>query len=268
MSIKSFIIVFLVLSGAGYAAYRWRAEINSYFHPSTQSTNVAEITNQGDEKPIEKFPVVRKHDPNNLTYDADRKLPSMQESDLVVQSELISLFGKDHFEKVFIPEDLIGHFVMTIVNATEKKIQTQLLPFKAPEGKFLVSGSGAEMQIDSRNYDRYSPYVALLQLVDAKKLVALYSWLYSLFQEAYRDLGTDGFFNDKVIAALDNIAETPEIKEPILLTRPLFYYKFADPELESLSVAQKFIQRMGPGNAALVKTMAREFRRLLTHLNK
>ncbi len=46
------------------------------------------------------------------------------------------------------------------------------------------------------------------------------------------------------------------------------YYSFADPKLESLSIAQKILLRMGPTNEAIVKVKPRQIRKLLTHLGK
>jgi hypothetical protein len=41
-------------------------------------------------------------------------------------------------------------------------------------------------------------------------------------------------------------------------------YEFADPELEARSAGQKLLLRMGPANAARVKSRLREFRRQIT----
>ena len=84
---------------------------------------------------------------------------------------------------------------------------------------------------------------------------------YPLFQQAYRELGyPKGFFNDRLIQALDELLDTPSIPEPVGLVQPRLLYQFADPDLEARSAGQKIMIRMGGANAARVKAVLRAIR--------
>ena len=85
--------------------------------------------------------------------------------------------------------------------------------------------------------------------------------MYPLFQQSYRDLGyPKGYFNDRLIAAMDDLLATPEPKAPLQLTQDKVLYQFADPDLERRSAGQKVMLRIGTENARAVKAKLREFR--------
>ena len=115
--------------------------------------------------------------------------------------------------------------------------------------------------ISARNAERYAPYVALVEALDARACVELYVRFYPLFQKSYNELGDPrGYFNDRVVAAIDDMLAAPEPQEPIALARPKVLYEFADPALESLSAGRKILARVGTANAAKVKAKLREIR--------
>jgi hypothetical protein len=88
---------------------------------------------------------------------------------------------------------------------------------------------------------------------------------YPLFQRAYLELGfPSGNFNDRLIEAIDDLLDAPEIAGPVKLLQPKVLYQFADPDLEARSAGQKIMMRMGSGNAAKVKAKLREIRHQLT----
>jgi len=104
----------------------------------------------------------------------------------------------------------------------------------------------------------------LVKAVDAAKLAAVYRRLYPLFQQAYRDLGfPKGYFNDRVVIAIDDLLATPELAEPLRLRQDKVRYQFADPDLDGRSAGQKIMLRIGPENARIVKAKLREFRRAI-----
>ena len=79
--------------------------------------------------------------------------------------------------------------------------------------------------------------------------MATYVQLYPLFQAAYQELGyPNGYFNDRLIQAIDDMLAAPDVAAP-KLAQPKVLYEFADPALENLSAGQKILVRMGPENA-------------------
>jgi hypothetical protein len=111
--------------------------------------------------------------------------------------------------------------------------------------------------------------VQLLGTVDTQRLITTYVRYYPLFQESYENLGhPPKYFNDRVVAVIDLLLETPEVKDPIRLAQPGVQYEFADPKLEALSAGQKILIRMGSQNAQVVKGKLRALRTALLALPK
>jgi hypothetical protein len=94
--------------------------------------------------------------------------------------------------------------------------------------------------------------------------VALYLQYYPLFQSAYQDLGyPNAYFNDRLIAVIDDMLLAPRPPEPVALTRPKVMYEYADPDLEARSAGQKLLMRMSLPEAAEVKERLRALRAAL-----
>ena len=69
----------------------------------------------------------------------------------------------------------------------------------------------------------------------------------------------------RLVEAIDDMLATPEAQEPIPLRHPNVLFEYADSDLESRSVGQKQLLRMGPENAAAIKTKLREIRNEVTN---
>ena len=153
------------------------------------------------------------------------------------------------------------HIVVTIDNLSRRHLAVELRPTKPLAGAFIATGNEQHGTIDPANYQRYVPYVQVVQVLDMKRLAGLYLHFYPLFQQAYQELGyPNGYFNDRLVVTIDNLLATPDITGDIALVRPNVMYQFADPKLEDLSAGQKLMLRMGPANAAIVKAKLRELR--------
>jgi hypothetical protein len=101
--------------------------------------------------------------------------------------------------------------------------------------------------------------------LDMQRVAEVYLRFYPLFQGAYQDLGyPTGYFNDRLVAAIDSLLAAPEPGGPIELTRPNVMYVFADPTLEALPAGQKLLIRMGPDNAAVIKAKLKELRAVIS----
>jgi len=111
--------------------------------------------------------------------------------------------------------------------------------------------------------------ITILRNLDTRALYDLYRQRYPLFQRAYQDLGyPQGYFNDRLVEVIDHLLATPEVKVPVELVRPNVLWQYLDPELESRSSGQKLLLRLGPDNAAVVRTKLRELRALLVSTAK
>ena len=191
-------------------------------------------------------------------------LPKLDVSDAMLRQDLVRLIGREAFDALVYPSTLVRRIVATIDNLPRRAAPRRMMPLNPVPGAFKVSGQGDQTEIAADNSARYAPYVRALESVDAAALVAVYLRAYPLFQQAYRELGyPDGYFNDRLVAALEDMLAAPEIGAPVKLVRPKVFYEFADPALETASAGQKIMIRMGADNARRVKAKLKEIRQSL-----
>ena len=195
-------------------------------------------------------------------------LPALAESDKLILDALTGLVGNKSLMGCIHADRFIRNFVATIDNLPSRRAPMSVMPVNPAPGKFVTTGVTGTLTISPANAARYSAYVRIAEAIDAKKLVGLYVRLYPLFQQAYEELGYPGkYFNDRLIVALDDLLAAPIATEPVKLVQPGVYYQYADPGLESRSIGQRILMRLGSRNEDLVKTRLREIKEeLLRHL--
>lgn len=188
-------------------------------------------------------------------------LPPLESSDKPLHDALAELIGGKSVDELLRPEMLIRHIVVTVDNLPRRHASVEMRPTRNLPGKFLITGGDENPVIDPANYQRYAPYVHALQELNAQRFAALYFRFYPLFQQAYESLGyPNGYFNDRLIQAIDDALSAPDVRGPVALTRPNVMYQYADPKIEALSYAQRLMVRLGPDNEAIVKAKLRELR--------
>lgn len=186
---------------------------------------------------------------------------SVDASDSALMQELAALFQSGRVPDFVVPQNLIRNLVATIDNLPREKAAYRLMPIRPTPGQFETVPGSESVSIAPGNAARYTPAIAVVERLDAKQLAALYKRFYPLFQQAYVELGyPGGYFNDRLVAVIDHLLATPDVTAPIELVQPKVLYRFADPQLESLSVGQKAMIRIGPVNAAKLKLKLRELR--------
>jgi hypothetical protein len=192
-------------------------------------------------------------------------LPALAESDPAARDALGSVFSKATLDQYFLLDGAVRRVVATVDALPRKSLPQRVRPMKPVPGQFMTKGQAEGLLIAPENAARYAPYIRVAEMVDTKKLVAAYVRLYPLFQQAYAELGyPTGYFNDRLIAAIDDMLSAPEAPVPTPLTQPKVLYAYADPELEALSAGQKIMLRMGNENAARAKAKLRDLRLALT----
>ncbi len=199
--------------------------------------------------------------PSPLADVLPASLPDLDRSDQALLALAGRLIENPRFVELLIPRDMIRRFVVTVDGLGTKVVSQNRLPVTPPDGRFLVEPRGEQFVIDPRNYERYRRHVAMLDQLDSRLLVEAYVHVYPLIQQAYRELGyPQGFFNDRLIAVIDEILATPETGDPVWLEQPGVFYLYVDPGLEGLTAGQRLLIRMGPDSAAAVKRKLREIR--------
>jgi hypothetical protein len=205
-------------------------------------------------------------------------LPMLMDSDPVVLDTLEGLIGEPAVNQYLVSDNVISRIVATVQTMGGRQIPGVVQVVQGPESEFearvndqpepvIRNEEGDEIPqfvIDPANYRRYTPYVELFEAVDTAALVENYHSHYSLFQEAYRQMGyPDGQFNKRLLAVIDELLATPEVTDPINLVKPEAYFLYTNPALESRTAGQKILLRMGQENSSRVKSKLSEIREAL-----
>lgn len=192
-------------------------------------------------------------------------LPALADSDPALLDALGTVLGPAAVKDYLLPENIVRHMVVTIDNLPRQKVAVDKRPTTPVAGSFVANGDELHATLDPQNFARYQPMVAVLNKLDMQQLAAVYVRYYPLFQRAYQDLGyPNGYFNDRLVQVIDTMLATPQPAGPIDLVRPNVMYLYADPALESRPAGQKLLIRMGPVNAAAIKTKLKELRAAIT----
>jgi len=196
--------------------------------------------------------------------DREKPLPELKQSDQPMAEILAKLFADQKLDRFFILEHFIERFVVMVDNLPRPQLPATHRPLKKTAGKFLAQGERDQLTIAPANYKRYSPLIKMGTALDTAQVVAVYKRLYPLFQQAYQELGyPKSYFNDRLVEVIDHLLVTPQITGPVYLTQPKALYLYADPDLEALSAGRKILLRCGPENAAQIKTLLHEYRKLI-----
>jgi len=220
------------------------------------------LPGSADSAPIQ-FPV-----PEPLVTETEpvEPLPELDQSDESVEQYYNELAANSPATDLLLFQTFIRNFVVIVDNLTTDKLPQQYLFFRPPAGEFLVTpGEGDISYLNPANYNRYIPFIRLLESIDTDRLVNIYYYLYPLFQQAYVELGyPDRYFNDRLIEVITNILQAPDVSGTPTLEQPSVYYKFSDPALETLPAGQKILVRMGTENATLVRARLQDLLQKLT----
>lgn len=208
-------------------------------------------------------------DDNDLSDDAvalpepEIVLPTLDESDVDVKQNLLSLNWKPGLASLFITENMLRSFVVQVDNIAQGQLAKGYPVLQPIEQSFNVP-EGSDLLLTGDSFKRYEPYIQLLESVPPAQMLALFDRYEPLLQLAYAELGyPDELFKRKLVAAIDLLLDTPQVSYPITLVRPSVVYEFADAELEQLPAAQKQMLRLGPANQQKVKVLLRQYKQLL-----
>jgi Protein of unknown function (DUF3014) len=190
--------------------------------------------------------------------------PDMEHSDAELQTALPAVIGAGAAKDFLEHENMVRRFVVTVDNIPRQKIPLERRPVRKVAGSFHAEGDETHATLDPANYTRYQPYVAVVRNLDVAALTKVYVRFYPLLQHTYENLGyPKGYFNDRLVEAIDVLLATPQLTGPVDLVRPNVMYEFADPALEARPAGQKLLLRMGPDNAAAIKAKLTELRAAL-----
>ena len=256
------LVLLMVLVAGAVFFYLWRQ--NASQPPALATPAATQPPAAAEAAPAIRHPIEDAQSAAAPNTEA-KPLPALMVSDTTMQNTLADLFGPASLGKVFYEDAIIHRFVTTVDNLPRKTVPQRNLPVKPIAGPLVTSTKDDNVSISADNASRYTPYVQMAEAIDAKNLVSAYVHFYPLIQQDYRDLGyPKGYFNDRLIEAIDDLLATPELKDPLQVVQPKILYQYSDPELEARSAGQKIMIRMGTDNAAKIKAKLQEIRRELT----
>lgn len=191
-------------------------------------------------------------------------LPALADSDAFVIDALAGVVGEQAAHDYIATPGVVRRLVVTVDTLARDKVPMLTRAVGALPGALIVTRDGERIFLGEDNHSRYTPYVQVIAQLDVERLAALYRRIYPLLQQAYGDVGPPGaYFNDRVIAVIDDLLATPAVTGPIELEQPSVYFRYKDPSLEARSAGQRLLLRMGPANAAVIKGKLTALRALL-----
>jgi hypothetical protein len=179
-------------------------------------------------------------------------------SDPLVRESARELSDAAQLETWLAPEELIRRLVAAVDNLAHGRSPREQLDSLWPSDEFVVRIEDERAVVDPASWSRYDTATEVFVSLDPRKSLALYRRLQPLFEEAYRDLGyPEGSFDDAIADAIDELLRAPVLVGDVALSEQIISWEYADPELESLSSAQKQLLRTGPTNAPRIQRQLR-----------
>ena len=112
-------------------------------------------------------------------------------------------------------DHLIQRLVTQLDNLDTPSVPPTALAARPLPGSLQVEPAEGGVRIAASNAARYAPYVQAFTALDPAATATAYKRFYPLIQQAYVDLGRpEGYFNDRLVAVIDHLLETPELAQP------------------------------------------------------
>jgi hypothetical protein len=190
-------------------------------------------------------------------------LPPLDQMDPLVRQLVSALSSHPRVTAWLTTDGLIRNFAVSVLNIAEGRTPSRHLKSVAPGGSFQVAEDNGSIVLDPRSYQRYDSHADAVAALDARGAARLYATLEPRIEDAQRELGSPGSFDATLERAIVSLLDTPIVEGRVRLVPHGASYAFADPELESLTAAQRQFLRMGPRNMRIVQAKLREIARYL-----
>jgi len=189
-------------------------------------------------------------------------LPPLDDSDALVRQR-IGLLSSNRLVSAWLATNgLVRNFTVVVENIAQGVNPSRHLRVLRPAGQFRVMTRGANVVIDARNYDRFTPIADAAASIDAERAGRLYRSFNPLLQMAYDELGNQESIDRALVRAIDGLLQVPAVDGDVRV-EPAgegVGYEYADARLEALNGAQKQLLRMGPPNVRVIQQQLRAFR--------
>ncbi|CAH9064193.1 hypothetical protein PSECIP111854_03388 [Pseudoalteromonas sp. CIP111854] len=183
---------------------------------------------------------------------SEPELPSLDNSDEVVKQTVAEIMTEKALALI-VSDDMVRRGVVFVENLAKGQIAEKHMPVKKPQEPFMALEDDIVIT-DPNSFERYTPYVDMLSSMSTAQIVRMLNKFQPLIAQAYEEIGYDGNdFNGTLDKAISELLSTPIPKNNVPLIKDSVTYRYAYPEWEQLSEAQKQFLRMGPENMERVK---------------
>jgi Protein of unknown function (DUF3014) len=188
-------------------------------------------------------------------------LPPLDDSDPLVRQRIGLLSSNRLVSAWLATKGLVRNFTVVVENISHGVNPSRHLRVLKPAGQFRVMTRGANVVIDPRNYDRFTPIADAAGSIDAAGAGRLYRSFKPLLQMAYDELGNQESIDRAVERAIGGLLQVPAVDGDIRVEQSGegIGYEYADPRLDALNAVQKQLLRMGPRNIRVIQQQLRGF---------
>lgn len=178
--------------------------------------------------------------------------------------------------KFLVLPGLAHHIVATVDNLPRSHASPRVWPLYPVGGQIALKVTEQGTQIADANSARYDAVVGFVTGMDPATVAQRYRQAYPVLQQAYENLGYPGQpFNERLIAVIDHLLQTPEPQAPVYLhlvqvqgqvapQHPWLRYEYADSQLQALSAGQKILLRLGAEHRQRIKAYLQALRSAIT----
>lgn len=189
------------------------------------------------------------------------EIPEVMVTDEMITTALQTAIEAPAFARLLVDDGLIQRFVINVNNLANEEASPKDALVVAPQQSFRVYEQADSEWIDPASYQRYTPYVDVLESADTERLVALLDEFRPTLEERFAEIARPGQSLDQtLIEAINVLLDTPQVPVPIEVYSDSVMYKFKDERLEALPLPQKQLIRMGPDNMRRLKAVLRDIK--------
>ena len=221
------------------------------------------LRNQAPVEPIEAAPVAQQ--PPVEEAEPEPSPVSTEEADSKARTTLEDLTDEPEWEAWLAEKDLLRRFVGAVAALDAGESARSSLPFLAPQTPYLVRElEDGRTLIDPETWNRYEALGRVINALPVEEAARAYREVQPLLQQFYREGAPPGA---RFEAALDRVLARaialplPEADTELVAEGGVWAY--ADPQLESLTTAEKQFLRLGPDILGALQQKAQRLRAVL-----
>ncbi|MDX1538187.1 DUF3014 domain-containing protein [Arsukibacterium sp.] len=197
---------------------------------------------------------------------APEPLPALENSDPVIKQDILQLDWQPGLAGLINTEQMVRNLVVTVDNLAQRQLVAKHPVVARLDQPFMAvpAEEGDTYRIDPASYQRYEPYVRLVESVEPVQVMQLLERYQPLFEQAFGELGYPELsFKKRLQQALQQFLAIELNNPDTTLVRKSVAYTYADPDVEGRSDLEKQIIRLGPDNHQRLRVVARKYLELL-----